>query len=186
VLVKVLATRENPYRMEEMMTIDDTLRDDALSLEQELIALRRELHRNPEIGLQLPVTQQIVLDALGGLGLEVSVGESTTSVTAVLRGASGGPAVLLRGDMDGLPVTEATGLEFASIRDGAMHACGHDMHTAMLVGAAKVLAANREALHGDVVFMFQPGEEGFDGAAHMLAEGVLNASGRREIGRAHV
>jgi hippurate hydrolase len=86
--------------------------------------------------------------------------------------------VLLRGDMDALPVSETTGLPYA-VDGPQMHACGHDLHTSMLVGAAQVLAANRESLPGDVVFMFQPGEEGHDGAAHMLAEGVLDAAGKR-------
>ena len=89
------------------------------------------------------------------------------------------PAVLLRGDMDALPVQEATGVEFSSTIDGAMHACGHDLHTAMLVGAARLLSAHRDELPGDVVFMFQPGEEGWDGAGHMIAEGVLDAAGTR-------
>jgi hippurate hydrolase len=87
--------------------------------------------------------------------------------------------VLLRGDMDALPLQEAAGVEFASQVDGAMHACGHDLHTAMLAGAARLLAAHRDALPGDVVFMFQPGEEGWDGAGHMIGEGVLDAAGRR-------
>ncbi|MDQ2850814.1 MAG: amidohydrolase, partial [Actinomycetota bacterium] len=161
------------------MNTEDAIRDSARAVEAEVVALRRKLHQNPEIGLHLPTTQQIVLDALDGLGLEITTGQATTSVTAVLRGAPGGPAVLLRGDMDALPVSEETGLEFASTRDGLMHACGHDLHTAMLIGAAKVLAANQDALEGDVVFMFQPGEEGFDGAQIMLDEGVLDASGQR-------
>lgn len=161
------------------MNTEDAIRESVRTLEPEIMALRRELHQNPETGLHLPITQQIVLDALNGLGLEITTGHATTSVTAVLRGAPGGPAVLLRGDMDALPVSEDTGLEFASTREGVMHACGHDLHTAMLIGAAKVLAAHRDALEGDVVFMFQPGEEGFDGAQTMLDEGVLDASGQR-------
>ena len=156
-----------------------TLRDDALALTPELVALRRKLHQVPEVGLQLPKTQEIVLSELDGLGLEIGTGTSTTSVTAVLRGAKPGPSVLLRADMDGLPLTEETGLEYGSREPGAMHACGHDLHTAMLVGAARLLNRHRELLEGDVVFMFQPGEEGWDGAAHMLREGVLDASGRR-------
>src|SRR3712207_6642454 len=90
-----------------------------------------------------------------------------------------GPAVLLRGDMDALPVQEETGLDFASEVDGVMHACGHDLHTAMVVGAARLLHAHKDSLAGDVVFMFQPGEEGWDGAGHMLREGVLDAGGSR-------
>jgi amidohydrolase len=161
------------------MALDDRLRDDAEALTPELVDLRHRLHQHPEVGLDLPVTQRTVLEALDGLGLEVSTGTALSSVTAVLRGAGSGPAVLLRGDMDALPVTEATGLDYASRVDGAMHACGHDLHTAMLVGAARLLAAQRDALAGDVVFMFQPGEEGWDGAGHMIAEGVLDAAGRR-------
>ncbi|QSB17513.1 amidohydrolase [Natronosporangium hydrolyticum] len=144
----------------------------------ELAALRRRLHQIPEIGLHLPRTQEAVLAALDGLPLEITLGEQLSSVTAVLRGGTpGGPAVLLRGDMDALPVTERTGEPFSSEHEGAMHACGHDLHTAGLVGAARLLAARREQLAGDVVFMFQPGEEGHDGARYMVEEGVLTAAG---------
>ncbi|MBB4684849.1 M20 metallopeptidase family protein [Amycolatopsis jiangsuensis] len=156
-----------------------SLRSDANALHPELVALRRALHRAPEIGLDLPRTQEKVLTALDGLGLDISLGRNLTSVTAVLRGGGGtGGTVLLRGDMDALPVTEISGEEFSSETDGAMHACGHDLHTAGLVGAARLLAARRHRLPGDVVFMFQPGEEGCDGAGHMLEEGVLTASGQ--------
>lgn len=138
------------------------------------VDLRRRLHRTPEIGLQLPRTQATVLDALGGLPIELSTGTSTTSVVGVLRGARPGPTYLLRGDMDALPVQEDTGLPFASEVPGAMHACGHDTHMAMLVGAARLLAERRDALAGQVVFMVQPGEEGFHGARYMLEEGLLD------------
>jgi hippurate hydrolase len=159
-----------------------SLRDDARELQGDLAVLRRALHREPEIGLHLPRTQEKVLAALDGLPLEISTGSALSSVTAVLRGgapdAQPGPVVLLRGDMDGLPVTERTGTEFASRVEGGMHACGHDLHTAGLVGAARLLSDRRESLSGDVVFMFQPGEEGWDGAGHMVEEGVLEAAGR--------
>jgi len=155
-----------------------SLRSDAAALQDDLAALRRALHRTPEVGLFLPRTQEQVLAALDGLGLEISVGKKLSSVTAVLRGALPGGSVLLRGDMDALPVTEQSGEEFSSEVDGVMHACGHDLHTAGLVGAARLLAARRAELPGDVVFMFQPGEEGWDGAGHMIEEGVLTASGR--------
>lgn len=162
------------------MALDDRLRDDATAMAGDLSRLRHELHRFPEIGLDLPRTQQTLLRELDGLGLETTLGSSLTSITAVLRGGAGGGAtVLLRGDMDALPVTEATGIEFTSEIDGAMHACGHDLHMTMLVGAARLLAAHRDMLHGDVVFMFQPGEEGWDGAGHMIGEGVLDSAGRR-------
>jgi amidohydrolase len=107
----------------------------------------------------------------------VRTGESVTSVVAVLDGARPGPTVLLRGDMDALPLREDTGLEFASRNDGAMHACGHDTHVAMVAGAARLLAARRQDLAGRVVFMFQPGEEGLHGARHMLEEGLLEQAG---------
>ncbi|WP_326597301.1 M20 metallopeptidase family protein [Streptomyces sp. NBC_01803] len=156
------------------------LLDDAHTLADDLMRLRRRLHAIPEVGLDLPRTQEAVLTALDGLPLEVSTGHGLTSVTAVLRGARPGRTVLLRGDMDALPVAERTGLPFAAGAE-RMHACGHDLHTAMLVGAARLLAAHRDRLAGNVLFMFQPGEEGWDGAGHMLAEGLLDAAGERPV-----
>ena len=171
-----------------------TLLDDALGIADELADLRHRLHRRPEIGLRLPNTQQAVLEALDDLDLEVTAGKDIGSVTAVLRGTAvphppirpqrggpernGLPVVLLRADMDALPVHEEVDTPFRSVLDGAMHACGHDLHTAMLVGAARLLSGRRESLVGDVVFMFQPGEEGFDGARKMIDGGVLGAAGR--------
>jgi amidohydrolase len=138
------------------------------------IDLRRRLHRQPEIGLHLPATQATVLEALADLPIEVRSGTSTTSVVGVLRGARPGPTYLLRADMDALPVQEDTGLPFASEVPGVMHACGHDTHVAMLLGAARLLAERRDALAGQVVFMVQPGEEGHHGARFMLEEGLLD------------
>ena len=161
------------------------VRDEAARLASEITELRHAIHREPEIGLDLPKTQAKVLDALDGLPLEVSTGRGLSSVTAVLRGSAHsrrpGPAVLLRGDMDALPVTEQTGLPYASAVPGAMHACGHDLHTAMLAGAARLLSARRADLPGTVIFMFQPGEEGCAGARHMISEGVLDAAGERPV-----
>ncbi|WP_020500554.1 M20 metallopeptidase family protein [Sciscionella marina] len=160
------------------------LLDDAEEMRPDLVRLREELHRIPEVGLELPRTQEHVLEELGGLPLEVTTGTETTSVTAVLRGtvepADGREpsTVLLRGDMDALPIPESSGEDFAAT-NGAMHACGHDLHTAGLVGAARLLSAHRDRLAGNVVFMFQPGEEGYDGARVMLGEGLLEAAGRR-------
>ena len=146
----------------------------------EIITLRHALHQVPEFDLELPKTQQLVLDALAGLPLEITLGKELSSVTAVLRGGRGpGPVVLLRGDMDALPVTERTDVPFISQHLGMMHACGHDLHVAGLVGAAKVLSAMQADLPGDVVFMFQPGEETSGGAPIMISEGVLDAAGRR-------
>jgi amidohydrolase len=147
--------------------------DEARTQLADAVDLRRRIHQQPELGLQLPTTQAAVLDALDGLPLAVTTGLTSSSVVAVLDGDEPGPTVLLRGDMDALPMPEDTGLEFASRVDGAMHACGHDAHVAMLAGAAKLLAARRSRLAGRVVFMFQPGEEGDDGAKHMLDEGLL-------------
>lgn len=181
----------SPSTTESDITDTDTVfeslptAEDAADIAPGLIALRRELHTNAEIGLHLPVTQQLVLDALLGLDVEITRGKDLSSLTVVLRGGarkrdSTGvvPAVLLRGDMDGLPVSEATGFDFAS-DSGRMHACGHDLHTAGLVGALKLLHRDRDSLPGDVVFMFQPGEEGYDGAGLMIDEGVLDAAGAR-------
>jgi amidohydrolase len=138
------------------------------------IDLRRRLHRQPEIGLHLPKTQTMVLEAFADLPIEVTTGTTTSSVVGVLRGARPGPTFLLRGDMDALPVHEDSGLPFASEVPGAMHACGHDTHVAMLLGAARLLAERRDLLSGQVVFMAQPGEEGFHGARYMLEEGLLD------------
>lgn len=134
------------------------------------------MHRHPEVGLHLPVTQGAVLRALHGLPLRVTTGTGLSSVVAVLDGAAPGPAVLLRADMDALPLTERTGLSFAAERPGVMHACGHDTHLAMLASAARLLCDRRAALAGRVVFAFQPGEEGYGGAAELLAEGLLTAA----------
>lgn len=155
------------------------LRAESAAIAAELVALRRDLHQIPEQGLDLPKTQATVLAALDGLPLEIGTGTALSSVTAVLRGGRPGPTVLLRGDMDALPVTEESKQTWISRHPGTMHACGHDLHTAGLVGAARLLSAHQAELAGNVVFMFQPGEEGHDGAGHMLAEGVLDAAGVR-------
>lgn len=140
------------------------------------MALRRAVHRHPETGLTLPVTQAAVLRALTGLPLRVVTGSALSSVVAVLDGDRPGPAVLLRADMDALPLVERTGLAFASEQDSVMHACGHDTHVAMLASAARLLCDRRAALAGHVIFMFQPGEEGHGGAETMIDEGVLAAA----------
>ena len=152
---------------------------EAKEIQNDLVTLRRQIHQEPEIGLDLPKTQAKIVAALDGLGLEVTTGKGLSAVTAVLRGSKSNKTVLLRADMDALPITELTDLAYKSQIDGAMHACGHDLHVAMLIGAAKLLVKNKSQLNGDVVFMFQPGEEGFDGAGHMIKEGVLTASGRK-------
>lgn len=167
--------------MTESTSSATSLLDDAVALAPGLAALRHHLHRFPEIGLRLPKTQARILEALEGLGLEISTGTGLDSVVAVLRGGRPGASVLLRGDMDALPVTEDSGEPFTSEHDGVMHACGHDMHVAGLVGAARLLAARRDEIAGSVVFMFQPGEEGDHGARIMIEEGVLEAAGERVV-----
>jgi amidohydrolase len=149
---------------------------EAGALLDDVVALRRDLHRRPELGLDLPATQARVLEALDGLPLTVTTGGQLSSIVADLDGGRPGPTVLLRGDMDALPMPEDTGLDFASEVGGAMHACGHDAHTAMLAGAARLLAARRGDLAGRVRFFFQPGEEGQGGARIALDEGVLEAA----------
>lgn len=161
----------------------------ALSIAQrigpELRDLRRHLHTIPELELNLPLSQAAILKALAGLDLEISTGTALSSVTAVLRGRGPDPAdgvrkvVLLRGDMDALPVTEKVDIPYRSEHEGIMHACGHDLHMAGLVGAVRILHDMRDQLSGDVVFMFQPGEEGIGGAPIMIDEGLLAAAGRR-------
>jgi hippurate hydrolase len=149
----------------------------ARALQPRTVSLRRQLHKHPEQGLTLPKTQAAVLHALEGLDLKITTGKSCTSITAVLEGEQPGPAILLRGDMDALPLHEESGLSFASEVAGSMHACGHDTHTAMLASAARLLHSRRDALHGKVIFMFQPGEEGYHGARHMIHDGLLDIAG---------
>lgn len=138
-----------------------------------VIELRRALHRKPEIGNDLPETRAIVLEALADLGLEIEESGQTSSFVATLKGGLSGPCVLLRADMDALPMPEDSGLDFASENPGRMHACGHDAHTAMLVGAARLLAPRSADLGGDVKFFFQTGEEGHFGAKICAEEGLL-------------
>lgn len=150
----------------------------AAEVESHIIAHRRALHAIPETGFEERCTAAYVAETLSGLGLPVRTGIATTGVTALLDTGLEGPVVMLRVDMDALPVTEATGLPFASRHEGRMHACGHDAHMAMLLGAAEMLSAIvREEpgrLRGKVLFLFQPAEEGPGGAAPMIAEGVLD------------
>lgn len=154
------------------MTLD-TLRDRATELQPETVRLRRALHERPEIGNQLPITRDAVLESLDGLPLDITLHETTSGISALLTGGRPGPTVLLRGDMDALPLQEDTGLDFGSRHEGRMHACGHDTHTAMLASAAKLLSAHQDDIPGRVLFMFQPGEEGHHGAKYMLDEGLL-------------
>jgi amidohydrolase len=146
------------------------------SFGEDIVALRREIHREPELGFETKKTAEKVLAALDGLPLEIETGIAENGVVATLRGKDDGPTVALRADMDALPIHEETGLPFASEIDGKMHACGHDGHTSMLVGAAHALTQDhlRERLNGTVKFVFQPAEEGGGGGRVMVEEGVAD------------
>ena len=164
----------------------ERLLDAAQAILPDVVAIRRRIHRQPEIGLDLPKTQAVILDELAKLGLDATKGRALSSVVTVIEGGKPGPTILLRADMDALPLHEDTGLDFTSEVDGAMHACGHDTHVAMLLGAARLLQERRADLPGKVILMFQPGEEGLGGAKTMIEEGLLDAAagrgGRRPTG----
>jgi len=144
------------------------------------IALRRRLHQRPELALHLPETRDLLLEAVAPLGLRVETSQACSSLAFVIPGNGPGPTVLLRADMDGLPVAEESGVDFASTNDN-MHACGHDLHMAGLVGAIYELHGRRDEFPGDVLTIFQPGEEGAGGAALMIAEEVLKTTGQRPV-----
>ena len=141
---------------------------------EKIVALRRDIHREPELGFDTDRTAEKVLAALDGLPLDIETGVARNGIVATLRGAGEGPTVALRADMDALPIQEETNLPFASETEGRMHACGHDGHTSMLVGAAHVLSEMRDRLGGTVKFVFQPAEEGGGGGRVMVDEGVAD------------
>jgi amidohydrolase len=155
--------------------LHEALLSEARAISGEIVALRRAIHAEPELGLDTPRTRDKIRAALAHLPLAWREGPSTTGLVATLKGGAGtGRSVLLRGDMDALPMPEETGLDFASSIPGKMHACGHDAHVAMLAGAAELLCRQVDALKGEVRFMFQPGEEGWHGARFMLDDGLLD------------
>ena len=153
--------------------------EQAQSMLPELQSLRRKLHQIPEFGLELPNTLKVILDEVSGLG-DITLGKSITSAVLHIKGDLPGPTVLLRADMDALAVVEDTGLPYAST-NGFMHACGHDLHMAMGVGAAKILASRKSELKGEVIIFFQPGEEGHHGADVMIEQDALMVSGSKPI-----
>lgn len=164
-----------PFTFSRQVGIDSAqLLAEARELLPDVVELRRRIHAEPEIGLDLPLTQAKVVDALADLELDVTTGSALSSVVATMTGDADGPTLLLRGDMDALPMPEDSGEPFASTHPGAMHACGHDSHVAMLVGAARLLHGRRRELRGKVKFFFQPGEEGYHGARHAIDEGLLD------------
>lgn len=146
---------------------------EAESLFEYTRSLRRDFHAHPELGFHEVRTAGVVAQELNKLGLEFNTGVAGTGVVALLEGAKPGPVILVRADMDALPILEETGAEYASQNPGVMHACGHDGHTAVLLTVAKMLMAHRDELAGTVKLMFQPAEEGMGGAEGMISAGVL-------------
>src|SRR5512141_2268940 len=171
-----------------MAGMTDDLLAAARAILPDIAEIRRRIHRQPELGLDLPKTQAVIVEELTRLGLQPRTGRGLSSVTAVIGADRPGRTIVLRGDMDGLPLPEETGLPFASEVEGRMHACGHDTHVSMLLGGARLLVerwhADPESLPGPVLLMFQPGEEGFFGARIMLEEGLLDgAAGTKPLTR---
>jgi len=148
-------------------------RYEAETLFDEMVAMRRDFHRHPELGFQETRTSRIVAERLNELGLEVQTGVGQTGVVGLLEGGKPGPTLLLRFDMDALPIQEESGHDYISQNAGVMHACGHDGHTTMGLTLAKILSQYQAQMAGTLKFMFQPAEEGLGGAFAMIAEGVL-------------
>ena len=150
-----------------------TLLERVGEISEEIIGIRRKIHQNPEISFEETETTALVRKYLDGLGIENRPNGDQTGVIGILKGEKPGPVIALRADMDALKLEEATGLPFASQNPGACHACGHDIHTAVLLGTAKILSEYREELCGTVKFLFQPAEEGLGGAKSMIENGAL-------------
>lgn len=159
-----------------------TLADEAAHYLEGLRAVRRDIHRRPELGLDLPQTLDRVLASISELGLEVTRSSTISSAVVRIVGEKPGPTVVLRADLDALALHEDTGLDFESEIPGRMHACGHDLHAAIGVGAIHLLATHRDQLAGEVLFLLQPGEEGYNGADVMLEEGALEAASGDLVG----
>jgi amidohydrolase len=148
--------------------------DEANELFDYTCTLRRDIHKHPEIGFNEFRTANIVAKELTKIGLEIKTGVGKTGVVGILEGYSTGPVVLLRFDMDALPIQEETIAEYASINNGVMHACGHDGHVAVGLTVARILNQHRNEIRGTIKMIFQPAEEGLGGAEHMIADGILS------------
>jgi amidohydrolase len=156
------------------MSINETINQRTGELTDDLIQIRRAIHENPELGFAEFKTAALVAETLDGIGIPLRKNVGKTGVVGLIKGGGPGPTLALRGDMDALPIQENTGLPFASKVPGLMHACGHDVHTTILLGAAMVLNELRDGIKGNVKLIFQPSEEGLNGAAAMIADGVLD------------
>ena len=154
----------------------DDVKRDVHSLKEEMISLRRKFHRHPELGMQEIKTARTIEAYLKKLGLDPKTGIAETGVSAVIQGKQPGKTLMLRADMDALPIREKTGTAYASVNDGVMHACAHDGHMAILLTVAKILCARRNDFKGNIKLVFQPGEEGLAGAYFMIHDGVLEKS----------
>lgn len=142
-------------------------------IQAELVNMRRDLHKIPELGLELPLTQKYVIAKLNEYGIEYTLNEGDSGIIAYVNKGKPGKVIALRADMDALPITEANDVEYKSTHEGKMHACGHDAHTSMLLGAAKILNENKDSLNGEVRFIFQTAEELSKGAPVMLKNNAM-------------
>jgi amidohydrolase len=167
-------------------TFSDDLPQLLDDVEGPMVELRHDLHAHPELAFQEHRTTQVVRDRLVALGWELAPCPTDTGAVAVLRGAKPGRRIMIRADIDGLPVAEENQISFASLNDGVMHACGHDVHTAGLLGVADLLARRQGDLAGDFTLLFQPAEEGLGGAMAMIDGGVLTTSPVDVVIGAHV
>ena len=160
------------------------VRPEILEIQDTIIETRRDFHKYPELGFEVHRTAGIVSDRLNSFGLDVQTGIGKTGVVGTLQGKKDGPTIALRADMDALPIQETSDIPYKSVHDGVMHACGHDGHTAMLLGAAEIISQFKNSLKGKVKFIFQPAEEGGGGAQFMIEDGCLE--GVDEIYGIHV
>ena len=156
--------------------MENTLQIDPLisKIKKEIIDNRRYFHKYPELSFKEHNTSKVIAEKLEEMGIEVSTGIAQTGLTGLIRGSNPGKTIALRADMDALPIQETSEIEYKSVNDGVMHACGHDGHIAMLLGAAKAINQIKQKLNGNVKLIFQPAEEGLAGALHMINEGVID------------
>ncbi|MAR30542.1 MAG: peptidase M20, partial [Candidatus Marinimicrobia bacterium] len=149
------------------------IKEEVKEIKQSIVSNRRDFHMHPELGFKEIRTSKIIAQKLSSYGLDVQTGVGKTGVVATLTGNTDGKTIALRADMDALPIQETGDLPFKSVHDGVMHACGHDGHMSMLLGAAKILSSKKDTINGTVKFIFQPAEEGLGGARYMIEDGVL-------------
>lgn len=155
--------------------MSESLKKEIAAIEEEAITLRRDFHQHPEIGLKEIRTAKVIADYLRDVGISVSTGIGQTGVVGLLRGKNSGKTLMIRADMDALPIQEQNQVPYRSKNDGIMHACGHDGHTAILLATVKILNDHRDEISGNIKFVFQPGEEGYDGARLMIEDKVMEA-----------